>query len=359
MRQLFDQAFIEFDQAIIKKISAGISKMATQSHWQVLESIPEINKPWVHNTQSDPDRIGDVIKVVVFNVERGTRLEPLLIYLREHEVLSGADIILANELDWGMSRSGNRNISATIADALQMNCAFGIEFVSVQAGQNGNQEGLHGNTIFAKNPLEQVKVLRLPIAYEWFESDDPRLGTRIAVFATIQVQGRKVGLVCVHLENRTTPEKRLEQFRMVIDEADACFAGLPVIIGGDMNTNCIDGNDESQVNWLALDKTEQHKRIDQVLDYEPLIRFAAERGYTFESCNVPGQPTRRKHMLDADDIIMNLDWLFVKNLNGKNPVIIQSIFNCSEVRGGDRYPALDGLELSDHDAIAADFEMME
>lgn len=349
----------QFDQAFIEKVSEGISQMRVKPHLQVLESIPEINEPFVDNKHIDEDRISSVIKAVVFNIERGTRLEPLLIYLREHEVLSGADIILANELDWGMERSGNRNISEAIAEALKMNYAYGIEFVTVKAGQDGNREGLHGNTIFSKHPLEQIKILRLPIAYEWFDSHDPRLGTRIAVFAVTKVQDRKVGLACVHLENRTTPEQRLEQFRIILDEADSCFKDLPVIIGGDMNTNCIDGNDESQITSLSHSKAEQHKRICEILDYEPLIRYAAGRGYQFESCNVFCQSTRRKHMPETDDIIMNLDWFFTKNLKGRNPVVIKSIFNCGEVRNGDRYKDFNGLELSDHDAIAAEFEFVE
>jgi len=348
-----------FVSEFIDKVASCTSYMQTMPHLQVLNTIPEINSAFVNNSICSNQIIENHFKAVVFNLERGSKIDPLLSYLREHKVLSTADIIFANELDWGMGRTHNRNITEEIATQLQMNYAFGVEFVSTMAGKSGNQEGLHGNAIFSKVPLHDVKIIRLPIAYEWFDSPEPRLGTRMALFATIEIRKQKIGLVCVHLENRTTPQKRLEQFQNVLAEAESHFKDIPVLIGGDLNTNGIDGSDDAQVNFLARNKFEQKKRIDQVAHYEPLIDYAVRHGYHYESCNVSGQSTRRKHLPDSEDILMNLDWFFARQLSGNKPRVIRSIFNSSELLNGSNHQEYDGMELSDHDAIYAEFEWVE
>ena len=86
-------------------------------------SIPPLDEVIIRNQTSQKVLSGDTLRAAVFNIERGFGLEPLLIYLKEHPLLKTADVILANELDWGMKRTKNRNIAALIAEATNLNYA--------------------------------------------------------------------------------------------------------------------------------------------------------------------------------------------------------------------------------------------
>ena len=46
------------------------------------------------------------------------------------------------------------------------------------------------------------------------------------------VAGTRIGAVCVHLENRTTPTLRAKQTEAILEKAAEMFPGLPVLIGG-------------------------------------------------------------------------------------------------------------------------------
>ena len=62
--------------------------------------------------------------------ERGSRFN-LNEILEQAAMLSRADVIVLNEADWGLKRTDYRNIARELAAALQMNYAFGVEFVEV------------------------------------------------------------------------------------------------------------------------------------------------------------------------------------------------------------------------------------
>jgi endonuclease/exonuclease/phosphatase family metal-dependent hydrolase len=295
---------------------------------------------------------------VVFNIEQGTRLKWIIPFLRLHPELSGADIILANELDYGMARSNNLHTARELAQALKMNYAFGVEFVPVDACRNGNEQGLHGNAILSRFPLERVRLVHLPIEYEWFYREgDGRLGTRMALLAQTRIGGREVGVVCVHLENRASPEGRIRQFAYLLGEIDAHFGNLPVLIGGDMNTNTVDGDSQANMEDLK-DKAEQYKRLGDIPFYEPMMALAEARGYTYKDCNLFDKSTRRKHMPGEADILLNLDWFFQRGLKCSKPSRMETIFNHQILPGcPEELNEFDGKELSDHDAVAVSFEV--
>ena len=50
-------------------------------------------------------------------------------------------------------------------------------------------------------------------------------------------EGQEVGAVSIHLENRTNGAGRLQQMKAVLQEAERVFPGIPVVLGGDLNTN--------------------------------------------------------------------------------------------------------------------------
>lgn len=337
----------------IKQIHQAIYRaQGGMPHLEAIAGLPEIYEAEINNSYSREGHCP--LKAVVFNIERGTRLEKILLYLKRHPDLQDADLIFANELDWGMARSNNRNVTEVIAEALGMNYAFGIEFVSAKAQAEGNREGLHGNAILSKFPLTNVRVLRLPIIYDWFyREDDSRLGTRVAILAQINVAGQELGLVCLHLENRATPQEREVQLCYVLTQADKIFGDLPILIGGDMNTNTVDGNAEDGMDVFRSNDAEQERRMADIEAFEPLMACAKEFGYTYNDCNLMNKSTRRKHVAAEPDILLNLDWFFQRGLICSKPLRVETVFS-HEVLSGDAQELshLDGEEMSDHDAIA-------
>ena len=84
--------------------------------------------------------------------------------LRQSEMLKGADIIVLNELDWGLKRTGYRNVARELADAAGMNYAYGVEFVEVDPLTLGT-ETLEGETAIDK--AEMVKTSRSIRTARW------------------------------------------------------------------------------------------------------------------------------------------------------------------------------------------------
>ncbi len=301
---------------------------------------------------------GKRLRVAIFNMERGVQLPMILTYLKYHPSLRNVDIILANELDYGMARSGNRYVAREIAAELGMNFAFGVEFLSVYAGMDGNERGLHGNAIFSKLPLRKVELQRLPVVYDWFYDRQKRLYNRIALYATVEFSGQCVALCCTHLENQTTPFRRLEQMRALLDKTDLYADGLPAIIGGDMNTNTVNSTADDLL-WLAGSKELQRQRLANVPAYEPLMNYAADRGYSYADCNIPAKTTRRRPEPGYPDTDLNLDWFFQRGFACSDPVRVEGIFNHKEL--APEAPDLsefDGRLLSDHDAVITEFEII-
>lgn len=339
-------------QSGIEKIKLAIRRSGHLTQKEAIAGLPEFFEAQVDNSLREEGSCP--AKALVFNIECGTRLDQILLYLTRHPDLQNADIIFANELDWGMARSENRNITAEIAKALHMNYAFGIEFITAKAGMDGNKEGRHGNAILSRFPLTNARVLRLPLIYNWFyRENDARLGTRVAVLAQINLAGQEIGLVCLHLENRAKPEEREIQLRYVLQEVDKAFGDLPVLIGGDMNTNTVDGDAEDGMDVFARNQAEQERRMAQIERFEPLMACAKEFGYSFDDCNILNKSTRRKHVKDEEDILLNLDWFFARGLDCADPLRVETVFSHEALTGeAKEFSHFDGRELSDHDAVA-------
>jgi endonuclease/exonuclease/phosphatase family metal-dependent hydrolase len=192
-------------------------------------------------------------------------------------ILGGADVVMLNEADLGVSRSGYRDVAAELASELRMNYAFGVEFVEVDPHLLGLQashapghpsrktrfRGLQGNAVLSRYPILNAKVLRLPECHDWYGGEkqaiadlekgrrwtvervfeerisrEIRRGGRIALIVDLSVPDAPGGVVTVvstHLENRCDPACRQEQMNAILK----AIAGIshPVVIGGDLNTS--------------------------------------------------------------------------------------------------------------------------
>lgn len=338
---------------LTQAIDLAVSNMAHMPHLDAVAHLPALFTAESGGAGKAPGRLP--FRAAVFNMERGDRPERFLPYLTLHPALRGLDVLFANELDDGMLRSGNRHTAREIAETLGMYYVYGVEFISTRAGRDGNREGRHGNAIFSRFPILRTKLLRLPIENEWFHNaGDPRLGTRNAILAEIDAAGTRVGLCCTHLENRTTPAGRARQMQYLLSEMDAFFGRtLPVLLGGDMNTNTVNGaGPRGGMDDLYQNEAEQARRMGRIPDFEPLMDIAAAAGYSYRNCNLINKSTRRKPMPDGSVIRLNLDWFFARGLACSVPLRVETVFDHTALSGAPVSLArFDGQELSDHDAI--------
>ncbi|HEX8355130.1 MAG TPA: endonuclease/exonuclease/phosphatase family protein, partial [Pyrinomonadaceae bacterium] len=153
-------------------------------------------------------RLGKFVRVVQWNIERGLEYDAVRsafsdaagfarlidpsayprggekrkLILRQVALLKQADVVVLNEVDFGMRRTGYRNVAAELASALGMNYAYGVEFVEVDpialglekfeelpreeasklAGEisvdRARYRGLHGTAILSRFPLGNVRL---------------------------------------------------------------------------------------------------------------------------------------------------------------------------------------------------------
>lgn len=204
-------------------------------------------------------------------------------------MLRAADVIVLNEVDWGMKRTDYRKIAADLAATLGMNYAFGVQFVelspvrlsreSLHADADENEvlelikvdpvryNGLHGVAILSRFPLENVRLVPFKHQpYDWYRSEkkgapllekgkrqlsnrvfleetlrEVRRGVRTSLLADIadeRFPSGRVTIVATHLEARTKPAERTRQLEELLSEIKDIRH--PVILAGDMNTSTED-----------------------------------------------------------------------------------------------------------------------
>jgi endonuclease/exonuclease/phosphatase family metal-dependent hydrolase len=266
--------------------------------------------------------MGPSLRLVEWNIERGIEFDGIKLLLMDKQgfiakvhseaanntstakaddevlnaqmdVLQSADVLVLNEVDWGMKRSDYRAVIKDLADALKMNWAYGVEFVEVDPKVLGTQSfanvkneaerkeleelfstnksrllGLHGTAILSRYPLRDVKLVPFQYqAYDWYNGEkkygsveagkrkgasllfgeeivrEVRRGGRTNLIATVDVPDlpeREVTIVATHLENRTTPKGRVKEADEILDMIRPIHN--PVIVAGDMNTTGQDGS---------------------------------------------------------------------------------------------------------------------
>ncbi len=260
-------------------------------------------------------QLGEFLRVVHWNIERGLEFEAIeavfkgekeLLALLDNErfppesdkrreileqaaLLRQADVIVLNEVDWGLKRTDYRNVAADLAERLGMNFAFGVQFVElspiqikqeIKAEDESEKEvldliavdpdrykGLQGVAILSRFPLENVRLLPFKNQpYDWYESEkkgvsllekgkrqiskrvflekilpEVRRGGRTTLIAEIadpRFPTGRVSIVGTHLENRTKPANRHKQLKELLEEIKEIRH--PVILAGDMNTSTSD-----------------------------------------------------------------------------------------------------------------------
>ena len=173
----------------------------TLGQFKVMDKIPQYQQCEVHNLVEAPAEVPEVLRHVVFNIERGQTLHETIDFLNMCPDFKNIDIIYANELDDGAVRSGNCNVAYEIAKSIGMNYAYGLEFIELV--NPDDNKGFHGNALFSRWPIRWAKVVHMPEQYNWYNDRQKRIGGRCAILAKLDVHGREVGVASIHLENRT------------------------------------------------------------------------------------------------------------------------------------------------------------
>lgn len=262
-------------------------------------------------------KLGSSLRVVEWNIERGLEYEAIRtaftdpaafaklidshaypegdeqrsLILQQVEQMKQADVIILNEVDWGMKRTDYRNVVADLAAALEMNYAYGVEFVEVDPIALGIEKfeelsateqaalaeeisvdpsrykGLHGTAILSRFALENVKVEPFEHQpHDWYGEElksvkplekgrrkageivfqekvrrEVRRGGRMQLTAVIidpRIPGGRLTVIATHLEDKTKPSGRRKQLDELL--ARVKDTSGPVIVAGDMNTSTHD-----------------------------------------------------------------------------------------------------------------------
>lgn len=263
----------------------------------------------------------DSLRVATWNIERGLefdaikaaltndqrffrRLTPAMRSTRfdlknvldQAQRLSNADVIVLNEVDWGLKRTNYRNVARDLALATHMNYVYAVEFVEVDPltlgtetleGESGSDKaeivknlsvdtsrtlGLHGTAILSRFPLKNVKVIRfVNQGHDWYADEkkavsalekgkhnaagivfserivrEVRRGGRMMILADVEeprIPGGVLTIVATHLEQKTKPSGRVKQLEEVLGAIQAIK--YPVVMAGDMNTSGTDSTPTS------------------------------------------------------------------------------------------------------------------
>ena len=313
------------------------------------DAIPALRQVETGGRASGTPRVR--LRVAAWNVERLRYLDDI------GDTLAGidADVVLLSEIDKGMARSGNGHRIDELAARLGGAYAYGVEFLELglggpaeRAAHDGgaNHAGFHGNGIVSRLPLLRPFMVRLEAEGGWFERDreEPRVGGRMAIGGQVELAGRPVTLVSVHLENRSDAPTRARHMAHLMTMIDRYDAEAPVVIGGDLNSSTFDwaeahADPETVAAALAADPWRQLR----VADHEPLFGEAVARGYDYEAANVPEAPTQR---FDEPRRFgpAKIDWFFTRGLRAFAPRVVPAV-------------RVDGTPSSDHECLVVEVEL--
>lgn len=276
-------------------------------------------------------RLPSSFTVAAWNVERCLFPERSAAHLQPFN----PQVVLLSEMDNGMARTGQRDTTAAMADALDMHFVYGVEFHELGLGgeterkycaDDFNAHGWHGNAILSAVPFERVELIRLDDHGHWFCSEradpkQPRIGGRMAVAAVVPTEAGSVCVVSTHLESNADAAHRHRQFERLLNALDDFAPDMPVLIGGDLNT----GN---------------HLPPDYDWRKETLFGMAEARGYDW-GLTPEGITTRASLISPHENRKMKLDWFAARGLGGRPNNLLPSLDT-------------DGTPLSDHECVMAD-----
>lgn len=353
-----------------------------------------LNEPRVYEFSGVRPRLRSFLRVVEWNIERGARLQEIIEVLNSHEVLRFADLLLLNELDDGMVRSGNLNVPFELSQALEAHAVFGVEYLELTKGTahevalpGENTRALHGNAILTRYDFSNPEIVQLPRCENNFEGKERRIGGRIGIFLNIDIPGTTLTVANTHLDVVNTPRCRGRQMRGMLQALDErlrveAAEHNAVIVGGDLNTHTFGrGNRFRAMRNTAIilnsGRRNLASRLGRPETREPAIQEFKNFGYSTEGFN-DSMATSRTIVSNLDDtarlpravkwwinrripregllLEFRLDWMAARGLRAL--VAGEMVDEQAGVASVDAQTIqglrTNGLPLSDHDPIVFD-----
>jgi endonuclease/exonuclease/phosphatase family metal-dependent hydrolase len=263
-----------------------------------------------------PARDAGAVRVVQWNVEHGNWYERVERALLEHPALAGADLLMLNEIDLGMARAANRDVTGDLADALGLHGVWAAQFMETTVGRDddattaagrSNEESLFGLAVLSRWPLGVVRVVPLPGPERLQFELERMLGRFVALLVEVRHPVRPFVAASAHLEvHRTRGHRRAQVERML----DALARDpRPVIAAGDWNTHTFDrGLWHSSftgalplLTWTTAALRARLLRPDRGRHREPLFDALDAAGFAWEPW-VDYAPTLRLRFDRLDEV---------------------------------------------------------
>jgi endonuclease/exonuclease/phosphatase family metal-dependent hydrolase len=248
-----DPAFLAECQELKRAVErhATLAAMRAAPEWSVLE--PRLRRILTtvrrHAPGHAPGAPADPVRVhaVHWNVEHGNWYEKVEDALLHHPQLEGADLLLFNEIDLGMARAGNRDVTADLCQALGRHGVWAPYFLETTLGRDDdpacaagreNQESLFGAAILSRWPIGAARLVELP-SPEAYQFDVERMvGRHAAIVAEILHPTRPFVAVSAHLEVHRTRALRAAQMRVLLEALRD--EQRPILMSGDFNSHTFD-----------------------------------------------------------------------------------------------------------------------
>ncbi|MFY9573182.1 MAG: endonuclease/exonuclease/phosphatase family protein [Blastocatellia bacterium] len=354
-----------------------------------------LDAPRVHRAGEVTPRLRSFLRVVEWNIERGLRLDGIVEVLNAHPVLRFADLMLINEVDDGMLRSGNLNVARELGRALSAHAVFGAEYLELTKGAGDelrlageNTRSLHGNAILTRHVFSSPHIIRLPRCENNFESKERRIGGRIAILIALEVGEASFVVGNTHFDVAGTPNCRSRQMRAMLQSIDNRLGGQKTraaLVGGDLNTHTFARGTKFRAMMNTALILNSHpdtlrRRLMHPEVKEPAIAELARFGYATECFN-DRSATSRTIVSDLDDparlprpmkwwvarrvgpegllLEFRLDWMAARGLSAlKAGEIIDDTTGIASV-DAQTFPGLthSGASISDHDPIVVDIAL--
>jgi endonuclease/exonuclease/phosphatase family metal-dependent hydrolase len=208
-----------------------------------------LGEPWFLPAPPPPPPSPDPTRVraVHWNLEHGNEYAQIERALLAHDALRDADLVLLNEVDLGMARSGNRDVAADLARALGLHGVFGALFLELTPGRDDdlrfaarreNQESLFGVAILSRWPITAARVVDLPSPGHIQFDLERMVGRHVGLVAEIARPGAPFTAVSAHLEVHRTRAHRAAQVRVLAGTLRG--EARPVVLAGDFNSHTFD-----------------------------------------------------------------------------------------------------------------------
>jgi endonuclease/exonuclease/phosphatase family metal-dependent hydrolase len=169
----------------------------------------------------NPRPYNGIIKIVSYNIQLSKDINRVLRELKYNDQIKSADVILLQEVV-GIPGRANAHAAEIIAKKLNLNYVYAPAFI------HHKNEMDFGVAILSRFPIENVKKIILPHLHYKYRTQ------RIAIGATLHIEGRDLRVYSTHLETLQKSDQRIDQI-LAINEDIKNQETDHVILGGDFN----------------------------------------------------------------------------------------------------------------------------